>query len=215
MFTTIKFRLYPNRSQIAQLEGYFRTSCIIYNQAIEQRIHAVRADGGGFTYYDQAKQLTIRRSIEEGIRSVPARIGCDGLRRADDAFRNFFRRCRQGARKKGFPRFKSVSRWNSFSVSRNREFVSGGRLKVEGIKKTIRIRGFVGCPHKPTRLTIVRRGRKWFGRILIDDQTASLPKHDPTRKIGLTPVAHLKNAVRAVRSFRRLWRIERTFVSAD
>lgn len=50
------------------------------------------------------------------------------LRRLERAYEGFFRRCEQGAGRKGFPRFKAARRWRSFQL---KEHGNGWRLDPE------------------------------------------------------------------------------------
>lgn len=181
----VKFRLYPNRAQAARLSDYIESSRRVFNSALEQRIHAVNAKGKGINYNDQQRQLTYQRAADEKMASIPVNVERDGLRRVDVAFKNFFRRCNEGAKKKGFPRFKSRTRYNSVTVARAMQFYRDGRLHVEGMKHSIRCRGMQPIMGKQKRLTIVRRAGKWFGRILADDGI-SVPAKKPIQStIGI------------------------------
>jgi putative transposase len=181
----LKFRLYPNNTQRTSLDHFLNQSRQCYNRALEQRIYAVRQDGKVFSLYDQQKQLTFQRGVDEQMSSVPVEAQRDGLRRVDAAFKNFFRRCREGAKKKGFPRFKSASRYNSVTFTNPSEKVEPGRMRIPGIRKPIRCRGMQPFDQQPSRLTVVRRAGKWFGRILIDDQKQPPPKRPIHKAVGI------------------------------
>ena len=181
----LKFWLYPNDSQRANLSNYLDQARRVYNRALEQRIYAIRSDGNGFGLYDQQKQLTFQRAADEQMASIPVEAQRDGLRRVDSAFKNFFRCCREGAKKKGFPRFKSASRYNSVTFTSPSNEIGGGRIRIPGIRKPIRCRGMQPFEHAPKRLTIVRRAEKWFGRILVDDQKQAPSKRPIKKAVGI------------------------------
>jgi putative transposase len=163
----VKFRLYPNSEQSQRLTDYIDSSRGIFNRALEQRIYAIKENGKGIDYPAQQKQLTLQRRA--GMNEIPVDIQRDGLRRIDVAFKNFFRRCKEGAKKKGFPRFKSANRYNSFTAGNAADFAKDGRVKIPGIDRPIRCRGMQTITGKQKQLTIIRRAGKWFGRILVDD----------------------------------------------
>jgi putative transposase len=119
------------------------------------------------------------------MNDLPCEVQRDGLRRVDLAFKNFFRRCCEGAKKKGFPRFKSASRYNSFTIPDCGNVVKNGRIRVSGIDKPIRCRGLQPNEHQPCRITIKRTAGKWFARILINDQIATPPKRPIKRAVGI------------------------------
>jgi putative transposase len=181
------FRLYPNRAQADCLTQYIDQSRHCYNKALEQRIHAVKSNGKGFSYNDQQAQLTKQRAIAGPMQDVPCDAQRDGLRRVDSAFKNFFRRCKEGARKKGFPRFKSASRFNSITLTTapSPSELIRGRLQIPGIKKSIRTRGLQLTAAQPKRVTIIRRAGKWHARLLIDDHKPEPAKREIVKAVGI------------------------------
>jgi putative transposase len=181
---TLLFRIYPNRDQVDRLNAYIDQSRHCYNQALEQRIHARKPNGKGIDYPTQQKQLTLQRKADPAMAATPLQVQRDGLRRLDAGFKNFFRRCREGAKRKGFPKFKSAARYNSFTLANGYNAVKDGRVSITGIKP-IRCRGLQPCDHKPRRITVTRRADKWFARILIDDQTTSVPKRPIKKTVGI------------------------------
>ena len=181
----LKCRLYPNSAQSARLAEYIAASRQTYNRALEQRIHAVKSNGKGIDYAAQQKQLTLQRCVDPTMAAMPCEVQRDGLRRVDSGFKNFFRRCKEGAKRKGFPRFKSATRYASFTIPDCGSVVKDGRIKVRGIEKPIRCRGLQPCEYEPRRLTIKRKAGKWFARILIDDQKQPPPKRAITRTVGI------------------------------
>ena len=185
MLISLKCRLYPNAAQSRRLNDYIDAARHVFNQALEQRIHACKDGGKGINYYDQQKQITLQRVVDAKMTDTPADVQRDGLRRVDSAFKNFFRRCKEGAKKKGFPRFKSANRYNSFTSTLPGQCVKDGRIHVVGMKQTIRCRGLQPCQHAPKRLTIVRRAGKWFARILIDDGRPLPDKKSIATAVGI------------------------------
>jgi putative transposase len=180
----LKCRLYPNAQQSHQLAGYVDSSRQTYNRALEHRIHAVREGGKGINYAIQQKQLTYQRAADPAMAAIPCEVQRDGLRRIDNGFKNFFRRCREGAKRKGFPRLKSSARYNSFTITDCGSVVKDGRVRITGIG-SIRVRGLQRCDHAPRRLTVTRRDGKWFARILIDDQRAVPTKRPIKSSVGI------------------------------
>lgn len=176
----LKCRLYPNRAQADRLNAYIDQSRHCYNKALEQRIHAVKPNGKGINYNDQQGQLTRQRAVNGTMQDVPCDAQRDGLRRVDVAFKNFFRRCKEGAKKKGFPRFKSKFQFNSVTLTTipDPAELIRGRLRVPGIKKSIRTRGLQLSAGQPKRMTITRRAGKWHARLLVDDH-----KPEPAKRL--------------------------------
>ena len=181
----LKCRLYPNALQAHRLTEYINSSRHVFNQALEHRINAVRPDGNGINYQIQQKQLTLQRHADTGMSDLPCEVQRDGLRRVDSAFKNFFRRCKEGEKRKGFPRFKSANRYNSFTIPNCGNVVKDGRIRIRGIDKPIRCRGLQPFEREPRRITVKRKAGKWFARILIDDQLDAPPKRPIKRTVGI------------------------------
>ena len=183
----LKFRLYPNRDQADRLAQYIDQSRHCYNKALEQRIHAIKPNGKGINYNDQQAQLTKQRAVSGLMQDVPCDAQRDGLRRVDSAFKNFFRRCKEGAKKKGFPRFKGANRFNSITLTTvpSPGELLKGRLQVPGIRKSIRVRGLQLSAGQPKRMTITRRAGKWHGRLLVDDHKPEPVKLPIVKSVGI------------------------------
>jgi putative transposase len=111
---TYRYRIYPTVRLRLALEAQLGFACQLYNAALEQRRYAWRARRRSVTLYDQFRDLTEVRAASMG----PANMNCsamrDPLRRLDRAFDAFFRRVKAGA-KPGYPRFRSVRRYDSLT----------------------------------------------------------------------------------------------------
>jgi putative transposase len=160
MIRTFKFRIRPNRVQAEALDAMLGDCCALYNACLEQRIDAYRRRGISLCYGDQASEL---RAVREAVPGL-ARWSFSGLqqvlRRVDKTFAAFFKRGR------GFPRFRSRSRFGSVDMR-----VGDGLT----IRKTRRL-GIVGVPgqvkvvwHREMPLDaklghaiISRKAGKWF-----------------------------------------------------
>jgi putative transposase len=108
-----KYRLYPTAKQQALLDEQLAEARRLYNAALQERRDAWKMRKTSITYYQQCKQLRDIRS--HGDLSLVNYTSCqDVLRRVDKTFHAFFRRNKQG-QKPGYPRFKSVTRFHSYS----------------------------------------------------------------------------------------------------
>jgi putative transposase len=137
---TFKYRLYPTKKQAALLDDQLAAACRLYNAAVQERRDAWKMRKTSITYYQQANQLRDIRAA--GDLALANYTSCqDVLRRVDKAFQGFFRRNKQG-KKPGYPRFKSVTRFHSYTFPKygngcklrehNRLYIMGvGELKVK------------------------------------------------------------------------------------
>ena len=105
MNLTYKYRLTPKKHVRRRLDVLLDGQRQLYNAALQERIDCYAKTGKRVSLYDQTKSLTeCRRSITE-MAAVPAHMQRGTLKRLDNAFKGFFRRCRLGE-KPGFPRFR-------------------------------------------------------------------------------------------------------------
>jgi putative transposase len=137
---TFKYRLYPTKKQAALLDEQLAAACRLYNAAVQERRDAWKMCKTSLSYYQQAKQLRDIRAA--GDLSLANYMSCqDVLRRVDRTFQAFFRRIKAG-KKAGYPRFKSVTRFHSYTFpiygngcklrANNRLYIMGvGELKVK------------------------------------------------------------------------------------
>jgi len=116
MIRSFKYRLHPNPRQDQTLGSWLLQCCEIYNAALEQRIAFYKSRGRSITKYEQQTQLTELRASDPAWRSIPALVQRSALERLDRAFAGFFARCKAGAVKAGFPRFRSPRRYEAFSI---------------------------------------------------------------------------------------------------
>jgi len=130
MKTAYKFRMYPNRQQEAMLDLTLETCRHLYNLALADRKNAYEVEGISRTYEDQAAMLTEERN-GGNFKGVYAHCLQDVLRRLDKSFKAFFRRVKSGE-KPGFPRFKGIGWYKSFTYPD-----SETGYKVNGLKLTL------------------------------------------------------------------------------
>jgi putative transposase len=99
---------------------------------LQERRDAWRVARVSVSYYDQQKQLPLIKLEREDVEEVYAQVLQETLRRVDKGFQAFFRRLKAG-RKAGYPRFKSVRRYNSFIYPQNGSRLEGDKLTLSKI----------------------------------------------------------------------------------
>jgi putative transposase len=158
---TYRYRIYPTVRLRLALEAQLGFACQLYNAALEQRRYAWRARRRSVTLYDQFRDLTEVRAASMG----PANMNCsamrDPLRRLDRAFDAFFRRVKAGA-KPGYPRYRSVRRYNSLTWDSGWG-IHDGRLALQGIGK-VKVKWHRPLPASAVVRTVaVRRvAERWY-----------------------------------------------------
>src|ERR1700694_1485325 len=106
------YLLQPTARQRSALEGLLRSQCELYNAALEERRGAWKWERRSVSYVGQCRTLTELRAVRPDTLEYGVTVCRGTLKRLDRAFAAFYRRCRNG-QTPGFPRFKSVRRWDS------------------------------------------------------------------------------------------------------
>ena len=96
-----QYRLYPSTKQQTRLYHAFDVCKETYNLLLELNISTYKDTGKGVTKFDFNKHL--KGEYPEVFSQVVQNVSD----RVSKSFKNFFRRVKEGAKEKGFPRFKS------------------------------------------------------------------------------------------------------------
>jgi putative transposase len=185
MKTAYKFRIYPTKQQEAQLDLILEICRNLWNTALEDRRAAYKEEGISRSYADHCRMLAVERRNGR-FAGVYGHVLQEVLKRLDKAFSNFFRRVREGAKKKGYPRFKGAGQYKSFTYpdSETGYKLEGSRLTLSKIPGPIRI-----FQHRPIEgriktCTIKKDGTgAWFVIFVTDRE--NLVKVEPKTAIGV------------------------------
>ena len=166
MIRTYTMRLKVTRKQDDNLTRLLAQLCELYNMALQQRRNAYKEIHVSVGYPEQQKQLTELRNGVEEYAQFPTAIQRDPLRRLDRAFKAFFRRSKSGE-KPGFPRFRSRSRYDSFTVDKLNCSLKHGVLRIVKIGS---FRTKTKCKIKGELLEarVKRLGNKWQAQVVCD-----------------------------------------------
>lgn len=159
---TFKYRLYPNKTQEAQLDQWLMLNRELYNAALEERREAYKRAGKSLNYIHQTGELAAVREARPEFYAIPITVLRGTLKRLDLAFQAFFRRVKAG-QTPGFPRFQGKGRFNSFQY---REIK--GVLHFQNKRVTLPMFGEVKIRlHRPLEgtaktITVSREGAHWY-----------------------------------------------------
>ena len=106
MEKSYKFRIYPNNTQIQQIQRTFGCCRYVYNHFLAKRQEQYNADKTTLNYNACSALMTGMKKEVEWLREVDATALQSSIRDLDTAYQNFFRRVKQGG-KPGYPKFKS------------------------------------------------------------------------------------------------------------
>lgn len=160
MIRTYRYRLYPTDEQQATLTEILRLSCELYNHALAYRKRRWRESRKSVDYYEQAALWRDWRSedpLENPLRLLNMSAGQQVLRRLDSAYREFLKG------KRGVPRFKKPSRFNSVNYKPgDGAQVRGGKLYVQNVG-TIRVRWHRERPEGLLKnIVLLRQPSGWY-----------------------------------------------------
>ncbi len=155
-----KFRLYPTKKQIGTLEWTLRRCKELYNAALQERRDAYQLCGVSVSYGMQADQLPALKQLREEYQDIHSQVQQDVLKRLDKAFDAFFRRVKNG-QTRGYPRFKSGDRYDSFTYPQGGYEIIGNRLHLSKIGH-VKIKVHRKMQGRIKTCTIKREGDQWF-----------------------------------------------------
>ena len=186
MRKAIVYRLYPTDAQARATAGQLALACELYNACLEERREAYRRAGKTLGYYDQANQLKELRVLRSDLAVLNYSMLQAVCRRVQRSFDGFFRRLKAGE-KAGYPRFRSVRRFDSITFP---SYGDGGKLT----DKRLYLQGLGQVKvklHRPVAgtiktVTLKRSCDKWYVVLSCDlGEGQSVPSANPAVGIDL------------------------------
>ena len=129
-----KYKLKPSAKIIATFESWLALLCELYNAALQERRDAYRINHLSINYTAQANQLPEIKKDRPEFARIHSQVIQNALKRVESAFDGFFGRVKEGKRA-GFPRFRSGSRYDSFTYPQSGFSLKGGKLRLSKIGK--------------------------------------------------------------------------------
>ena len=130
-----KFRIYPDAKRQSEIDYRLILAQQFYNKILEKSI-AFYKDGKAKVSMAQFNRF-VKEILQENkdFMLLYSQTRCEIEYRLFKAYSNFFRRCKEGKGKKGFPRFRSRNRYKSLTYPQD-----NGSFGIERIKKKDRLR---------------------------------------------------------------------------
>ncbi len=143
---TFKYRLQPSRSQRTQLAQTLELCRWVYNETLAIRKNTWEQDRKSLSLYDTNKLLTGWKREHPELVGVHSQVLQNVQERVDLAFKAFFRRVKAGE-KPGYPRFRGMGRYDSFTFKQFgfKLHDNGLLLSKIGVIKIILHRPIEGC----------------------------------------------------------------------
>lgn len=170
-----KFKLKPSKSFVAQCERTLNLCRELYNAALQERRDAWQINHVSINFHLQCLQLPEIKQIREEFDQAYSQVLQDVLRRISKTFDAFFRRCKAGE-KPGYPRFKSASRYNSFTYPQSGFRLEGNKLYLSKIG-SCRLRLSREIEGRIKTCTIRREADGWYVIFAVEEnQSRYVPK---------------------------------------
>ena len=196
MHLTFRYRVYPTQTQATTLLAWFAHLCELQNAARNNRKFAHEREGRFVTRNEQEKLLKVAREKYDDFREVPQDFQVSILKRVEKAFDAFRRRCKAGAAKKGYPRFKKRVRSLTWCLRKHKR-KTGERVRQNPIIATDFRHNRLKVPklgevkiymHRPLQgdpkeVTIVKKASGWYAHI--SSEIPDMPKVEPTDAIAV------------------------------
>ena len=196
MNLTFEYPVYPTKTQEQILLGWFDHLCELQNSARDNRKYAYEQEGRFVSRYDQEHLLKVAREKYDDFREVPQDFQVSVLKRVDKAFDAFRKRCKEGAEKKGYPRYKTRVRSLTWCL-RKHTLKTGERVRQNPIRETtwkhdrlkvpklgeVKIRMHRPIEGDPKEVTLVKKASGWYAHITCE--LPDTPKVEPTDAIAV------------------------------
>lgn len=178
MVSTIKaykFRiLNPSKTVQTALEQTLHFCKDLYNAALSERKQAFQVNRISINYQAQQNQLPGIKTTNPEYKDIHSQVLQNVLKRVDLAFQGFFSRVKKGV-KAGFPRFRSLNRYDSFTFPQSGFSVIGNKLTLSKIG-TVKLKLSRQIIGKVKTLTIKQECGKWFAIFTVETTVEPLPK---------------------------------------
>src|SRR2546423_4833395 len=109
-----RYRIYPTKKQLHQLNETLEECRWLYNHLLEKRKEVYEQTGHGLTLYQQQTTFSLLKQQRPSLDRVHSQMLQNVAARVDLAFKAFFRRVRAQGQVHGFPPFKGQGGYDSF-----------------------------------------------------------------------------------------------------
>ena len=162
MRRAFKYRIYPNRNQLRELEIALETHRRLYNDCLDERKARYEAEKVTVKYAAQSARFKAERATNPFYARLNFSSAQATMRRLDKGFVAFFRRVKAGE-KPGYPRFRGRDRYDSIEYPAYGDGIrlTGDRLRVQHVG-VIRVKLHREVQGAVKTVTLKRVADKWY-----------------------------------------------------
>jgi len=184
MLQVVKIRLYPNKEQRQAIHKTFGSCRFVYNMLLDAKIKAYECNDS-LSVYELKKRLVPMKKAKGGefLKEVDSTALQNSVLKIDVAYKNFFRRAKQGE-KAGFPRFKSKHnshqsyQSSTVSIKENKLYLP----KIGTVKAKFHRGKIIG---KVKTVTVSYEANQYFASINYEDGIEELIGRNNGKSIGI------------------------------
>ncbi|AET64505.1 RNA-guided endonuclease InsQ/TnpB family protein [Methanothrix harundinacea] len=196
MRKSFKYPIYPTKSQQSRMERTLDLCRWVYNQTLAYRKDAWEKEGRSTSKYETHNLLPEWKVEKPELIEVHSQVLQNVQERVELAFKAFFRRVKSGE-KPGYPRFRGLGWYDSFTYPQSGFKLSFGKLRLSKVGD-VKIKLHRPIEGKIKRLTIRRTSTgKWFACFSVEiDDPPKPPWKDGSMvgiDVGLESFATLSN----------------------
>lgn len=186
LYRTCKVKLGKSPKQEKKLHITLELLRQLYNAALQQRREAWAKQHVSLTEYDKHAELTKVRADDIEFRNIPVETArLTSLHRLALAFQRMFNRLKRGE-KPGYPRYKSIDRFNTLFYGRTGWKIDGKKLILVNGKDPIvlRMRNSIYLTGKIVGFKLVENAGRWWAHFQIE--MGDIPeKKEAKRSVGI------------------------------
>jgi len=183
MYKVYKFRLYPTKAQITKIERTLELCRQVYNETLSYRKDKYELEHVSVSNYESHNLLPRWKENYPELKEVFSQTLQEVQERVELAFRNFFRRVKNGE-VPGYPRFKGYGWYDSFTYPQMGFKLNKDKLYLSKIGE-VYIRVHRKIEGEIKRVTIRRSSNsKWYACLMVESEL-TLMKKKPYPAIGI------------------------------
>ena len=191
MKQTFKYRANPTKTEEQWLFAELRHQKQLQNYMLQMRNQMWDYGSKSVSIYDQINHLKDLRAITSHYSEHPQDMQVSTIKRVNAAHEHFQRRCREGAKKKGYPKFKRSVRSLTWELRKYKR-KTGERVRQTPIRETgtrynrlkvpklgeVKIRQHRRLIGDPKEVTLKKTARGWYVFIVceVPDTVPCVPK---------------------------------------
>lgn len=176
-YRAYKLCIKPTGTQAAAIENTFRCCRFVWNHFLERKSKVYQRRGESLSYYGMKKLLTEMKAYLPWLGSCNRHALDFTVQHLCDAYDGFFRRCKKGKGKVGYPRFKGRKNPKQSFTTDGSVIVTEKFVQIPSIGKVKRGKDKRVVTGVPVNVTVSRSATgKYWASVLCKEEVEPLPE---------------------------------------